>query len=225
MSALTRKAFLGLLCLFAVMAALVFGAAGTLDYWQAWVFLAVYFAASVAISVYLVKEKRELLARRMRGGPFAEKRPAQRLIMLLASAGFIGLAVVPALDRRFGWSHLLPALALAGDGLMILGWLGIFFVFRANSFAAATIETAPDQRVISTGPYALVRHPMYATALVMLLGIPLALGSLWGVLVLAAILPALVWRLLDEEKFLARNLAGYTAYQDRVRYRLIPGVW
>jgi protein-S-isoprenylcysteine O-methyltransferase Ste14 len=220
-----RKGFLGLLCLFAVMAALVFASAGTFDYWQGWVYLLVYFAASIAITVYLVRRDPELLARRMRGGPTAEKRPVQRLIMWLASAGFIGLVVVPALDRRFGWSHLPAALALAGDGLMVLGWVGIYLVFRENSFAAATIEVAPDQRVISTGPYALVRHPMYATALVMLLGIPLALGSLWGVLVLAAVLPALVWRLLDEESFLARDLPGYVAYKDKVRHRLIPGIW
>jgi protein-S-isoprenylcysteine O-methyltransferase Ste14 len=220
-----RKGFLGLLCLFAVMAALLFGTAGTLDYWQAWVYLAVYFAASLAITLYLVRNDPELLARRMRGGPTAEKRPVQRLIMLLASAGFIGLAVVPALDRRFGWSQLPAALALAGDGLMVLGWVGIYLVFRENSFAAATIEVAPDQRVVSTGPYAVVRHPMYATALVMLLGIPIALGSWWGVLVMAAILPALLWRLLDEERFLAINLPGYRDYQARVRYRLVPLVW
>jgi protein-S-isoprenylcysteine O-methyltransferase Ste14 len=115
--------------------------------------------------------------------------------------------------------------ALAGDALVVLGWVGIFFVFRENSFASATIELAPDQKVISTGPYALVRHPMYATALVMLLGIPIALGSMWGVLVIVAILPALIWRLLDEEKFLAKNLLGYPEYQARVRYRLIPQVW
>ena len=84
---------------------------------------------------------------------------------------------------------------------------------------------APNQKVISTGPYALVRHPMYAAALVMLLGIPIALGSWWGVPVIVAILPALIWRLLDEEKFLAENLPGYSEYQARVRYRLIPRVW
>ena len=116
-------------------------------------------------------------------------------------------------------------MALAGDALVVLGWVGIFFVFWENSFASATIELAPDQKVISTGPYALVRHPMYAAALVMLLGMPIALGSIWGVLVIVAILPALIWRLLDEEKFLAKNLPGYPEYQARVRYRLIPPVW
>jgi len=145
--------------------------------------------------------------------------------MLFASAGFIGLLIIPALDNRFGWSHMPPAVALVGDGLLALGWLAIFFVFKENSFTSATIELAPDQKVISTGPYALVRHPMYAGGLVMLAGIPIALGSWWGLLALVATMPALVWRLLDEEKFLARNLRGYVEYQEKVRYRLIPHVW
>jgi protein-S-isoprenylcysteine O-methyltransferase Ste14 len=225
MHALTIKALRALVLLVMVMAALLFIAAGTLDYWQAWTFLAVYFALSVAITLYLVKKDPALLQRRMSGGPFAEKETAQKIIMSFASLGFIGLLVVPALDRRFGWSQMPSSVALAGDGLMALGWLAIFFVFRENSFTSATIELAPDQRVISTGPYALVRHPMYAGALVMLLGIPIALGSWWGALVIVAIMPALIWRLIDEERFLARNLPGYVAYQQRVRYRLIPRVW
>lgn len=225
MSNLYNKALVGLLLLFLAMAALLFVPPWTFDYWQAWIFLAVYFAASIAISLYLIKGDPQLLARRMSGGPAAEKRLAQKFIMSLTSLGFIGLLVVPALDRRFAWSHLPAGVALAGDGLVVLGWVGIFFVFRENSFASATIELAPDQKVISTGPYALVRHPMYAAALVMLLGMPIALGSIWGVLVIVAILPALIWRLLDEEKFLAKNLPGYPEYQARVRYRLILRVW
>ena len=161
----------------------------------------------------------------MRGGPFAEKEPAQKIIMVLTSVGFIGLLIVPALDHRFGWSHVSPYAAVAGDVLMGLGWLAILFVFKENTFSSATIELAPDQRVISTGPYAIVRHPMYAGALVMLLGMPIALGSWWGALVIVAMLPALIWRLIDEERFLARNLPGYVEYQDKVRYRLIPLVW
>jgi protein-S-isoprenylcysteine O-methyltransferase Ste14 len=115
--------------------------------------------------------------------------------------------------------------ALAGDGLVAIGWLAIFLVFKENSFASVTIELASDQSVISTGPYALVRHPMYSGALVMLVGIPIALGSWWGVLVIAVLLPALIWRLFEEERFLAKNLPGYAGYQDVVRYRLIPRVW
>jgi protein-S-isoprenylcysteine O-methyltransferase Ste14 len=225
MNNLHNKAWIALLLLFLAMAALLFIPPWTLDYWQAWAFLAVYFAASTAITLYLMKKDPQLLARRMSGGPAAEKLPAQRIIMSLTSLGFIGLLVIPALDRRFGWSHMPPWVALAGDVLVGLGFLGVFFVFRENSFTSATIELAPDQKVISTGPYALVRHPMYAAALVMLLGIPIALGSMWGVLIIVAIMPALIWRLLDEEKFLAESLPGYREYQSRVRYRLIPRVW
>ena len=108
---------------------------------------------------------------------------------------------------------------------MALGFLAIFFVLKENTFSSATIELAPNQKVISTGPYAVVRHPMYAGALVMLLGIPIALGSWWGLLVLVSMMPALIWRLFEEEKFLARNLAGYAEYQHKVRYRLMPLVW
>jgi protein-S-isoprenylcysteine O-methyltransferase Ste14 len=225
MSNLRTKALVALLLLFLAMAALLFIPPWTLDYWQAWTFLSVYFAASAAITLYLMKKDPQLLARRMSGGPAAEKLPAQKIIMSLTSLGFIGLLVVPALDRRFAWSHLPPAAALAGDALVGIGFLGIFLVFRENSFTSATIELAPDQKVVSTGPYAVVRHPMYATALVMLLGIPIALGSLWGIFVFVAFVPALLWRLFDEEKFLVKNLPGYREYQARVRYRLIPRVW
>jgi protein-S-isoprenylcysteine O-methyltransferase Ste14 len=225
MSTMSKKAFGGLAILLLVMAALVFGAAGTLRYWQAWTFLAVYFAASLAISFYLIRKDPALLARRMSGGPFAEKEPVQRLIMSGTSLGFIGLLVFPAVDHRLGWSDLPGWAAIAGDVIMLLGWLGIFFVFRENSFASATIESSADQRVISTGPYAWVRHPMYAAALVLLLGIPLALGSIWGVLIVLALVPLLIWRLMDEERFLVDHLPGYREYQGKVRYRLLPSIW
>ncbi len=225
MSHLHKKAYGGLAIVCLVMAAILFIGAGTLDYWQAWTFLATYFAASFAITLYLIKNDPALLARRMSGGPFAEKEPAQRIIMSLTSLGFIALILLPAIDRRFGWSQMSTLAALAGNVLVLLGYLGIFFVFRENSFAAATIQSPEDQRVISTGLYAWVRHPMYATALVMLLGIPIALGSWWGVLIVVALVPALIWRLLDEERFLARHLSGYIDYQTRVRYRLVPLIW
>src|SRR6202453_3364753 len=200
MSNLHTKALVALLLLFLAMAALLFIPAWTFDYWQAWTFLAVYFAASAAITLYLMKNDPRLLARRMSGGPAAEKEPAQRIIMSLASLGFIGLLVMPALDRGFAWSHLPPWVALAGDVLVGLGFLGVFYVFRENTFTSSTIELAPDQKVISTGPYAWVRHPMYGGGFMMLLGTPVALGSWWGVLVFAvAIVPAVIWRLLDEE--------------------------
>ena len=117
------------------------------------------------------------------------------------------------------------ATVIVGNVLMALGWLGTYFVFRENSFTAATIETAPDQRVISTGPYALVRHPMYSSMLVMTLGMPIALGSWWGALSVPVISLALLLRIFDEENFLASELPGYVEYKQKVRYRLIPHLW
>jgi protein-S-isoprenylcysteine O-methyltransferase Ste14 len=225
MNNLHRKAFARLLFVLLAMAVLLFLSAWTLDYWEAWTFLAVYSASSLAITFYLMKKNPKLLERRMRGGPTAEKEPTQKIIMFFASLGFIAHLVFPALDHRFAWSHLPPYLALAGDVLVALGFLAVFFVFKENPFTSATIELAPDQKVISTGPYALVRHPMYAAALVMLLGIPIALGSWWGLLVILVMMPALIWRLFEEEKFLSRNLSGYVEYENKVRYRLIPLVW
>ena len=225
MNSLHVRAFSGTVILIVVMAALLFGVAGTFVYWQAWTFLALYFAVSLAITLYLMRNDPALLARRMSGGPFAEKEPAQRIIMSVTSIGFIVLLVLPAIDHRLHWSELSPFAVLAGDALVLIGWLGIFFVFRENSFSSATIELSADQRVISTGPYAWVRHPMYATAIFMLVGIPIALGSWWGLLAIAAMLPVLIWRLIDEERFLVRNLPGYTNYQNQVPYRLLPLIW
>ena len=225
MNSLHVRAFSGTVILIVAMAALLFGASGTFDYWQAWTFLALYFAVSLAITLYLMKNDPALLARRMSGGPFAEKEPAQRIIMSVTSIGFIVLLVLPAIDHRLHWSELSPYAVLTGDALVLIGWLGIFFVFRENSFSSATIELSADQRVISTGPYAWVRHPMYATALFMLAGIPIALGSWWGLLVIVVMLPVLIWRLIDEERFLIRNLPGYTDYQNQVPYRLLPLIW
>jgi protein-S-isoprenylcysteine O-methyltransferase Ste14 len=225
MPPLHRKALRGLLFLFLAMSALVFIPAGTFAYWQAWTFLSLYFAASIGITLYLMRNDPDLLARRIHGGPTAEREPVQKRIMAFLSPGFAALLVLPALDHRFAWSHLPPIVALAGDLLVLLGWFGIFAVFRQNTFSSSIIETAPGQKVITTGLYAHIRHPMYATALLMLAGIPIALGSLWGLLVIAIMLPGLIWRILAEENFLARNLPGYAEYRQRVRFRLLPWVW
>jgi protein-S-isoprenylcysteine O-methyltransferase Ste14 len=225
MSALNTKALISLAILALVMATVIFVAAGTLDYWQGWTFLLVYFAASLAVTVDLMRRDPALLARRMRGGPFAETESAQRIIMMALSVGFIALIVVPALDHRFGWSAMPSAIVILGDVLVAAGFAAIVRVFRENSFTASTVQVAAGQQVISSGPYAIVRHPMYAAALVLLAGIPLALGSWWGLLVVIALVPMLIWRLLDEERLLAANLPGYRDYQGRVRYRLLPSLW
>jgi protein-S-isoprenylcysteine O-methyltransferase Ste14 len=225
MSSLNARAARATIIGAVVMAALLFGAAGTLRYWQAWLLMAVFQGASIAIGIYLAINDPALLARRMNVGPAAEKEPAQKIIMALAFAGMLALLIVPALNHRFGWSAAPPVVALAGNILIGLGFLLTFVVFRENSYGASTVQVAAGQTLVSTGPYARVRHPMYAGAIVMLIGVPLALGSWWGLAVVVLIVPVLAWRLLDEERVLARDLPGYAEYMGKVRYRLVPYVW
>jgi protein-S-isoprenylcysteine O-methyltransferase Ste14 len=219
------KAWLWLGGLVLVFGALIFGAAGDLRFWQGWIFLAVFFGASALITQYLIANDPALLERRVKGGPTQETEPTQRLIMAVASLGFVALMVVPGLDHRFGWSQAPALVALAGNVLVATGFFLIFLVFKQNSFASSTIGVAEGQTVISTGPYAIVRHPMYAGAFVYLLGIPLALGSYWGLAVLAPLAPFLIWRLVDEERVLEQRLPGYSDYKRKVRYRLAPGIY
>jgi protein-S-isoprenylcysteine O-methyltransferase Ste14 len=207
------------------MGALLFLPAGTLDYWEAWVFVAVFFACSAAIGIWLLIKDPKLLERRMNVGPTAEEEPTQKIIAMFALLSFAGSGVLPALDHRFGWSAVPTPFVILGDILIALSYLAFYFVLRENTYAASTIQVEENQRVISTGPYALVRHPMYAGALILMLGIPLALGSWWGLLLFIPGLAVILWRLLDEERFLSENLAGYTDYKNKVRYRLVPFVW
>jgi protein-S-isoprenylcysteine O-methyltransferase Ste14 len=225
MNSLNVKAWLGLFFLAVVMALLLFVTAGTVRYWQGWVFLAVFVGASFLITVYLEKHDPALLQRRLAGGPTAEKETKQKIIMLFASIGFVGLLVVPALDHRFGWSAAPLAAVIAGDVLVAVGFAIVWRVFKENAFTSARIEIAKDQRVVSTGPYAIVRHPQYAGSFLYLLGMPLALGSYWGLLVLVPMVAAVIWRLFDEEQMLAGRLPGYAEYQRVVRWRLIPRIF
>lgn len=225
MKNLLTKALLSLVALAVTLGLLLFASAGTTHYWQAWLYLGIYTGATLLVTVYLAKKDPALLQRRMSGGPTAERRLTQKIIMLFVSIGFIGLLVAPGLDHRFEWSTVPLSAVIAGDALVAIGIYLIFLVYRENTFTSATIEIAKDQTVISTGPYALIRHPMYASGLLFFLGTPLALGSWWGLLALLFILPFLIWRLFDEEKFLAQNLPGYTKYQQQVRHHLLPYVW
>jgi protein-S-isoprenylcysteine O-methyltransferase Ste14 len=222
---LNAKAWLSLFVLAVVMGLLLFLPAGTVRYWQAWLYLSTFACASGLTTLYLVRRDPALLERRMSGGPTAEKRATQKLIMLFVSVAFVALLVVPALDRRFGWSRVPTGVVVLGDLLVAAGFYVIFLVYRENTYTSATIEVAEGQKVVSTGPYALVRHPMYAGGSLYLAATPLALGSYWGLLAFASMLPFLIWRLLDEERFLAVDLPGYSEYQKKVRHRLVPFVW
>lgn len=225
MNSLAARTVFGFAGLMIVLAILLFASAGTVDFWQAWAWLFIFVASSALITVYLWTTDPQLLERRVRGGPTAEQEQAQRLIQLAASVAFIGLIVTPSLDRRFGWSHVPLQIVLVGDLLEVLGFVIILFVFRENTFTSATIEVAADQTVVSSGPYAIIRHPMYSGALLMLLGTPLALGSWWGIAMFVPLAVVIALRLLDEEAFLAKSLPGYVEYRRRTRFRLIPHVW
>jgi protein-S-isoprenylcysteine O-methyltransferase Ste14 len=218
------KAWIGIIILALIMALLLFLPAGTIHYWQAWVFLAVFFTLSSLITLYLMKNDPELLKRRLKGGFIYEKRKTQKVIMIFTSLGFVALLIVPALDHRFGWSKVSLYVVILGNILVMLGYFIIFRVYKKNPFTSATIEVAAEQKVITTGPYAIVRHPMYAGSLLYMIGIPLSLGSYWGLLAFAAMTPFLFWRLFDEERFLSQNLPGYTEYCVKVPWRLIPHI-
>jgi protein-S-isoprenylcysteine O-methyltransferase Ste14 len=225
MNELNKKAFGGLLRLIITLAILLFLPAWSICYWQAWIFLVVFFIPVLAITLYLMKKDPKLLERRINAGSAAEKLKSQKIIQFLAGIAFTVIFIVSALDHRFSWSRVPVYIVVVGEFLVVSGFLIVFFVFKENSFASATIEVGADQTIITTGPYNLVRHPMYSGAFVMLAGIPISLGSWWGLATVIPLMIVIVWRLLDEEKFLIRSLPGYAAYRKKVRSRLLPFIW
>jgi protein-S-isoprenylcysteine O-methyltransferase Ste14 len=207
------------------MAVLLFAPAGTLDYWQAWVYLLLFIGLSIASTLYFIKHDPALVRRRMQVGVRAETEKSQKLIMALTSVCFLLLILLPGFDRRLHWSSVPAWLSLAADLGLMLGFAVICVVMQVNSYAATTIRVDEAQPVVSHGPYALVRHPMYAGAVVLFGCTPLALGSYWALLVAPAFVLLLAWRLIEEERYLKQHLPGYADYCRRVRYRLVPGVW
>jgi protein-S-isoprenylcysteine O-methyltransferase Ste14 len=205
--------------------ALLLAPAWSFDYWQAWLYGCAFLITSSGIGIYFLKHDPKVIARRMKIGPAAEGEPAQKIIISLVLACFVLLLVVPGFDHRWHWSNVPAWLVLVANVLVVLGMLGTALVVRQNSYAAATVTVEAGQPVVSTGLYAIVRHPMYSAALVMTAFTPLALGSYRGLLLLIPIIAVLAWRLLDEERFLSQHLPGYTAYCEKVRFRLIPGIW
>jgi protein-S-isoprenylcysteine O-methyltransferase Ste14 len=224
-TSLSRRTFEGLAQFLVALGIFVFLPAWSLRYWQGWIFWLEFSVLVTLITIYFLKKDPALIERRLKAGPGAEKEAKQKIIQASASFFFIALIIFPSIDHRSGWSHVPIYGVVAGDFLVAIGLIIVFFVFRENSFTSGVIEIGEAQTVISTGPYGLVRHPMYAGSLIMLLGVPLALGSAWGLLFCIPMIAVLVWRLSDEENFLCRNLPGYGEYRARVRHRLIPGVF
>jgi protein-S-isoprenylcysteine O-methyltransferase Ste14 len=204
---------------------MLFLPAGTFHYWQAWVFLAVFALATWIPSVYLMRTNPEALERRMRVGPSAETRTLQRILITVVFISFPAMFVVSALDHRFGWSPVPATVSLVSDVLVAIG-LGIaMLVVIQNGYAAANVTVEAEQKVVSTGLYGLVRHPMYTGNVILMIGVPLALGSYWGLVFLIPGLIVLVLRIGDEEHLLRHELNGYREYAQQVHYRLVPYVW
>jgi protein-S-isoprenylcysteine O-methyltransferase Ste14 len=214
---------LGLLLLvFSLLGAMFFLPAGTLSYWEAWVYLAILFVPMVFALVYFLIFSPALLERRMR---MREKESEQQLIAKLASIVILLVYLLPGFDHRFHWSSVPIWLVVIADILIFLGYAFIVLVMRENPYAARTIEVEPDQTVVTTGPYAFVRHPMYLGVLLLYVFSPLALGSYWSMIPVLFLMGLLIVRITNEERVLLKELNGYREYTEKVKWRLIPGIW
>lgn len=207
---------------FGVFGALLLLPAGTLRYWQAWAYMGVLFAPMTLVLAYLVRHDRALLERRLKA---KEEAPQQWVALTVSGSAIVATLVVAGLDRRLGWSHVPVPVVVAGLGVVLLSYGLFFLVMRENSFASRVIEVSEEQRVIASGPYAVVRHPMYVAVNAMYLATPLALGSWWALVPAVIVVPGLVLRILDEEAQLREGLPGYREYCEKVRWRQVPGVW
>lgn len=205
-----------------LLAAVFFGTAGTFRYWEAWLYLLVLLVPVTLALVYLMRRDPELLERRTRD---REPRAGQRRIIGAATFVLILAYVLPGLDHRFGWSEVPVAVVLAADILSLAGYGLFLLVMRENSYASRTIAVDAGQKVVTSGPYRHLRHPMYLGAIVMYLAGPIALGSYWALLPALLLPVVLAARILDEERLLVEELPGYREYTAKTRYRLIPGLW
>lgn len=201
---------------------ILFLPAGTWAYWEAWVYLVILLVPMSLVLIYLLRNNRELLERRMR---MREKEAEQGTIVLISIIYYLLVFMLPGLDKRLGWSAAPLALVVAAQAIVLLSYGLVFLVFRENSYASRVVEVEQQQTVIDSGPYAVVRHPMYVGVILMFVFSPLALGSYWAMLPALLIVPLLMARIRSEEKVLVRDLPGYAEYMQQVKYRLIPGVW
>jgi protein-S-isoprenylcysteine O-methyltransferase Ste14 len=209
----------------AAFAVLIFVPAGTVNYWQGWAFLAVFSAASLVPTLSLGRKYPDAFERRTHVGVKAESRPVQKVVIAGTFTVFAAMLVVPALDHRFGWSQVPAWLSIVGDVMVAVGLGLAMWVVAQNQYASANITVEDGQPLVSTGLYGIVRHPMYFGNVILMIGIALALGSYWTLLLVLVGVPLMVVRIFDEEKLLTEQLDGYRQYTQKVRYRLVPLVW
>ncbi len=207
---------------FVMMALLFFLPARTIYFWEAWVFLAILFIPAACVLTYLYREDPELLVKRMK---MKEKEKEQKHLQLFSSLFFIAMFLVPGFDKYYGWSSVPLWLKIFSAAVVLLGYLMFFVVIRQNRYASRVIEIQEKQKVIDTGLYSVVRHPMYDAVLLLYCFAPLALGSYWTLIGDIIILFIIIFRIVNEEKVLMRELEGYTEYMQKVKYRLIPALW
>ncbi|GAK53433.1 isoprenylcysteine carboxyl methyltransferase [Candidatus Moduliflexus flocculans] len=205
-----------------VLLLILFLPAGTFAYWEAWIYLTILLIPMSIVMFYFLKKAPEFLARRMK---FKEKEVEQKLIIKLSFIPFLLAFILPGIDKRLGWSNVPITIIVIAEILVFLGYIFVFLVFKENQFASRVIEVAKGQIVIQSGPYRLVRHPMYMGSIVMYIASPLALGSYWAIIPAIFIIPIFIARIINEESVLTKELEGYSDYKLKTRYRLIPGIW
>lgn len=222
MKSLLTRILIRLSMLPLVIGLLMLWPAGTFDFWQVYAYFGILLVPMFFALIYFLRNAPEVLERRMKT---SEKEATQQRLVAILIVSVLAIFMIPGFDKRFGWSEIPVWLVLVGDAVMLLGYLFMIYVMKVNSFAARTIEVEQNQRVIDCGPYALVRHPMYAGFLLMYIATPIALGSWWAFLAVAVVPIALIFRIINEEMVLHRDLDGYGEYTLRIRWRLVPGIW
>ena len=222
---LSKRTFEGLAQFLIVLWLLIFLPIWTLSYWPGWAFFITFSISVTLITLYFLKKDPKLIESRLKGGTTAETEMNQKIIQVFASIFFLSVVLFPGIDHRFGWSTVPMLAIILGDILVALGLYIVFLVFKENTFTSAIIEVSDNQTVISSGPYAIIRHPMYAGAFIMLLGLPIALGSWISLIFTCLLCGTIIERLQAEEKYLNKNLSGYKEYLHKVKYHLIPLVW
>lgn len=221
-SKLKRKIFLFFTLALIAAGLMLFLPAGSLNYWQAWLFIITLFTPVVFVAAYFLKHDTKLLERRMQ---FKEKEVKQKLIIKIAGLLFFIGFLIPGFDYRYGWSSVPAFLVVLSDIIIFLAYVLVFFVFKENSYASRTVGVEKGQKVVTTGLYSLVRHPMYVGIILIYIFIPIALGSYWASIFFLPVIGVIIFRTLDEERVLLKDLKGYKEYCKKVKYRIIPGIW